>query len=211
MLPPGGGQTAGSETEPESCSARDAPSRPFPSPVDGKTAGSEAVPEPRQTAGSEAELKSSTARDKPTSASVADAGREAAQAGLVAKTSDRMTAAAAGVRGGPRPLEPPFAKPKHDPVRRAGAATAAATTNEAAAGGCHVSFPKQASVEARLHGAGWGGAGAVIAVATTNEAGADGTARCASQVLDRGTQAHACGAAQVIGRGAQADACGAMT
>ena len=60
-----------------------------------------------------------------TSASAADAGREAAVAGLVAKTTDTATAytttaAAAGGRGGPSPLEPPSAQPKHDPVRGAG-------------------------------------------------------------------------------------------
>ena len=64
--------------------------------------------------------------------------------------------AAASVRGGPSPLEQPSAQPKHDPVRWAGAATAAATTNEASAGGCDGAFPKQASVEARMHGAGCG-------------------------------------------------------
>ena len=125
MLPPGGGQTAGSETEPEPFSARDAPSRPFFPPVDVQTAGSEAVPERRQIAGSEAELKSSTARDKPTSTSATDAKREAAVAGLVAKatdttTADTTTAAAAGVRGGPNPLEPPSEQPKHGPVCGAG-------------------------------------------------------------------------------------------
>ena len=41
------------------------------------------------------------------------------------------------------------------------------TTKEAAAGGCDEPVPKQASVEAGLHGA---EGGAVIAVATTNEA-----------------------------------------
>jgi hypothetical protein len=34
--------------------------------------------------------------------------------------ADTTTAAAAGVRGGPSPLEPPSAQPKHDPVRGAG-------------------------------------------------------------------------------------------
>jgi hypothetical protein len=169
---------------------------------------------------------------KPTSAPATGAGREAAVAGLVAKTTDTATAdtttaATAGVRGGPSPLEPPSAQPKHDPVRGAGhepvagedeeqqreaqlqdhaqqreaqqsdeeeqlealrvpasgaacgagAATAAAKTNEAAAGGCDGPFPKQASVEARLHGAGCG-AGAATAAATaaaaTNEAAAGG-------------------------------------
>jgi hypothetical protein len=38
----------------------------------------------------------------------------------------------------------------------AGAATMAATTNETSAGGCGGPFPKQASVKARLHGAGCG-------------------------------------------------------
>jgi hypothetical protein len=136
-------------------------------------------------------------------------------------TADTTAAAAAGVRGGPGPLEPPSAQPKHDPMRcagrepvaggdeeqqreaqlqdearqreaqqlkeeqqrkalrvpasgtgcGAGAATAAATTKEAAAGRCDKSILKQASVEARLHGA---GCGATIAVATANEAAAGG-------------------------------------
>ena len=56
----------------------------------------------------------------PTFASATDAGREAAVAGFVAKTTDTTTASAAGVRGGPGPLEPPSSQPKHDPVRGAG-------------------------------------------------------------------------------------------
>jgi hypothetical protein len=46
------------------------------------------------------------------------------EAGAEAKTTDTTTAytttaAAAGERGGPRPLEPPSAQPKHDSVRGA--------------------------------------------------------------------------------------------
>jgi hypothetical protein len=63
--------------------------------------------------------------DGMTTAFASDAGREAAVAGLEAKTTDTMTAdtttaAAAGVRGGPSPLELPSAQPKHDPVRGEG-------------------------------------------------------------------------------------------
>ena len=66
-----------------------------------------------------------------TSASATDAGREAAVAGWEAKTTDTTTAdtataAATGGRGGPRPLEPLSAQPKHDPVR--------GTTHEPVAG-----------------------------------------------------------------------------
>jgi hypothetical protein len=119
---------------------------------------------------------------EPTSASETDAGREAAVAGLVAKTTDTTTAdtttaAAAGKRGGPSPLGPPFARLRsearlhgdawlhgdsrlrgetrlHDEARLHGeacgavAATAAATTNEAAAGGCDGPVPKQAAAAA---------------------------------------------------------------
>jgi hypothetical protein len=77
------------------------------------------------------------------------------------------------VRGEPSPLGPFSAQLKHDPVRGAGAATAAETTNEAPAGWCDGPFPKQASVEVRLHGA-WCGAGAATALAMTNEAVAGG-------------------------------------
>jgi len=52
---------------------------------------------------------------------------------------------------------------------RAGCETGAVTTKKAAAGGCDRLFRKQASVEARLHGA---GCRAAIAVATTNETAA---------------------------------------
>jgi hypothetical protein len=62
---------------------------------------------------------------EPTYASAADARREAAVAGLVAKTTDAATsdttmAAAVGVRGGPSPLEPPSAQPNTTPCAARG-------------------------------------------------------------------------------------------
>jgi hypothetical protein len=141
-------------------------------------------------------------------------------------TADTTTAAAAGERGGPSLLEPPFSLPKHDPVCGArhgtvargteeqqreaqlqneeqqreaqqlkeeqqreallvpasgagcgaGAATAAATKHEFAAGGFDGTFSKQASDEARIHGAGCG-SGAATAAASTNEAATGGCER----------------------------------
>jgi hypothetical protein len=107
-------------------------------------------PIPKQAeAAAEAGVPDGPSPFKTTSASATDTGREAAQAGLVANstdttTADRTAVAAAGVRGRPSPLEPPSAKPKHNPVRGAGATTAAATTNEAAAGGYGGPVPKKA-------------------------------------------------------------------
>jgi hypothetical protein len=89
---------------------------------------------------------------EPTSASATNAGREAA-----ATTKDMATAAAAGMRGGPSPLEPTSASAA-DAGREAAVAglvakttdtaTAAATTNEAAADGCDGPAPKKAAVAA---------------------------------------------------------------
>jgi len=90
-----------------------------------------------------------------TSAFAVNAGREAVVAGLAAKTTntttaDMATSAAVGVRGEPSSLESPSAQPKHDPFRGTRAATAAATTNEAAAG-CDGPFLKQDSSNQYLH------------------------------------------------------------
>jgi hypothetical protein len=76
-----------------------------------------------------------------TTAFASDAGREAAVAGLEAKTTDTTTAdtttaAAAGVRGGPFPKQALAEARLHGAGYGAGAVIAAATTNEATAGGC---------------------------------------------------------------------------